>query len=183
VKAEVLNRRLLLTAAVFRTDKTNARVPDPDNTAVNVLEGLTRVEGFELGAVGRITAQWQVFAGYTHLRSEIVETTNAALLGKELFNTPHNAFSLWTTYDVTDRWTVGGGAFFVDAMWGNAANETRVPSHWRFDAMTSYKLKPNVVLQLNVYNITNEYYYSQVYNNWAIPGPGRSAALTLRGRW
>ena len=88
---------------MFRTDKTNARVPDPDNptTAVNVLDGLVRVEGIELGAIGRVTDQWQVFAGYTHLHSEIVKTTVPANLGKQLLNTPNNAFSLWTTYDVT----------------------------------------------------------------------------------
>ena len=103
-----------------------------------------------------------------------------------LFNTPHNAFSLWTTYDVTQKWTVGGGAFFVDAVWGNLdalGNTTRVPSYWRFDLMTSYKITNNIVAQLNIYNLTNEYYFAQVYNNWAVPGAGRSAALTLRGRW
>ncbi len=104
-------------------------------------------------------------------------------VGKELLNTPHNAFSFWTTYDVTQKWTVGGGAFFVDAVWGNVDNTTRVPSYWRFDLMTSYKITNNIVAQLNIYNLTNEYYFAQVYNNWAVPGAGRSAALTLRGRW
>jgi catecholate siderophore receptor len=182
VKVDVLNRRLSLTGAVFRTDKTNARVTDPDLN-VTVLEGLIRVEGIELGAIGRITDQWQVFAGYTYLRSEFLESPNPANIGKEQLNTPQNAFSLWTTYDVTPKWTVGGGAFFVDAVFGNADNTTRVPSYWRFDAMTSYKLTNNIVAQLNIYNITNEYYFAQVYNNWAVPAPSRSAALTLRGRW
>jgi catecholate siderophore receptor len=181
VKADVLDRRLSLTGAVFRTDKTNARIPDPAGGPSQVLGGVVRIEGIELGAIGRITEQWQVFAGYTHLRSEVIEHPD--LVGKEFVNTPENAFSLWTTYDVTQKWTVGGGAFFVDAVWGNAANETRVPSYWRFDAMTSYKITNNIVAQLNIYNITNEYYYAQVYNNWAVPAPGRSAALTLRGRW
>jgi catecholate siderophore receptor len=182
VKVDVLDRRLSLTGAVFRTDKTNARVMDP-NLQVTVLEGLVRVQGVELGAIGRITDQWQVFAGYTYLQSEFLESPNAAQIGRELLNTPHNAFSLWTTYDVTQKWTVGGGAFFVDAVWGNADNTTRVPSYWRFDLMTSYKITNNITAQLNIYNLTNEYYFAQVYNNWAVPGAGRSAALTLRGRW
>jgi catecholate siderophore receptor len=183
VKADVLDRRLSLTGAVFRTDKTNARIPDPAGGPSQVLGGVVRIEGIELGAIGRITEQWQVFAGYTYLRSEIIEHTTASMVGKEFVNTPEHAFSLWTTYDVTKKWTVGGGAFFVDAVWGNAANETRVPSYWRFDAMTSYKITNNIIAQLNIYNITNEYYFAQVYNNWAVPGAGRSAALTLRGRW
>jgi catecholate siderophore receptor len=183
VKVDVLNKRLSLTGAVFRTDKTNPRVQDPDLGNAVVLEGLVRVQGIELGAIGRITDQWQVFAGYTHLNSEFVESPNPALIGRELLNTPHNAFSLWTTYDITQKWTVGAGAFFVDSVFGNADNTTWVPSYWRFDAMTSYKLTNNIVAQLNIYNISNEYYFAQVYNNWAVPGAGRSAALTLRGRW
>ena len=58
-----------------------------------------------------------------------------------------------------------------------------MPSYWRFDAMTSYKITGNITAQLNIYNITNEYYFATVYNNWAVPGAGRSAALTVRGRW
>jgi catecholate siderophore receptor len=105
------------------------------------------------------------------------------MIGKDLLNTPEHAFSLWTTYDVTQKWTVGGGAFYVDSVFGNAANTTAVPEYWRFDAMTSYKITGNILVQLNIYNITNEYYFAQVYNNWAVPGAGRSAALTVRGRW
>ena len=145
------------------------RIRSIPRTESNVLDGLVRVEGIELGAIGRITDQWQVFAGYTHLNSEIVKTTVAANLGKQLLNTPNNAFSLWTTYDVTGQWTVGGGAYFVDEVFGNITNTTQVPSYWRFDAMTSYKITTNITAQLNIYNITNEYYFATVYNNWAVP--------------
>jgi catecholate siderophore receptor len=182
-KVDVLNKRLSLTAAVFRTDKTNARVADPNQNGAVVLEGLVRVQGIELGAIGRVTDQWQVFAGYTHLESEWLETPVANVLGKELLNTPSDAFSIWTTYDVTQLWTVGGGAFYVSEVFGNVTNTTQVPSYWRFDAMTSYKITTNIIMQLNIYNITNEYYFATVYNNWAVPGAGRSAALTVRGRW
>jgi catecholate siderophore receptor len=182
VKVDVLNKRLSLTGAVFRTDKTNARVTDPALN-VMVLEGLVRVQGIELGAVGRVTDQWQVFAGYTYLDSEFLESPDPAQIGKRLLNTPRNAFSLWTTYDVTQKWTVGGGVFFVDEVFANAANDAMVPSYWRLDLMTSYKITNNILAQLNIYNLTNEYYFAQVYNNWAVPGAGRSAALTLIGRW
>ena len=156
---------------------------DPNQNGTVVLEGLVRVQGIELGAIGRVTEQWQVFAGYTHLKSEWLETPVVGMLGKELLNTPSDAFSIWTTYDVTQRWTVGGGAFYVSEVFGNAANTTQVPSYWRFDLMTNYKITTNILVQLNIYNLTNEYYFATVYNNWAVPGAGRSAALTVRGRW
>src|SRR5690606_4232633 len=55
-KWELLDRRLLLTAALFRTEKTNARTQDPDDpNDLLVLEGEQRVQGVELGLAGNIT--------------------------------------------------------------------------------------------------------------------------------
>ena len=46
-KWEVLDRRMTLTAAVFRTETTNARLTLPDNTYA--MAGKKQVDGFELG--------------------------------------------------------------------------------------------------------------------------------------
>lgn len=182
-KADVLNNRLSLAAAIFRTDKTNMRVPNPDNTALNILDGEARVEGFELSAQGRITNEWEIMASYTHLSSKIVSTTTAAQLGKELIQTPNNAFSLWTTYKITEDFTIGGGAYYTDAMWGDTNNTTRIPDWWRFDAMASYRLTPNATLQFNIYNIADRYYYDSAYTNWAVPAAGRTMTLALRTKF
>jgi catecholate siderophore receptor len=179
-KADVLGGRLSLATAVFRTDKTNARVPDPTNTALNILSGVTRVEGFEISAQGKLTDKWEILVNYTHLNSEIVSTTTAAQRGKELVMTPNNAFSLWTTYAVTNNLTVGGGAYYVGSVWGDVNNTTQVPDYWRFDAMASYALTKNLKAQLNINNITDEYYFESAYSNWAVPAAGRSAILSLK---
>ena len=74
-KWDLLNERLLLTAAVFRTDKTNARTPGlTANDPPTVLDGEQRVQGFEIGVTGNITDQWKVFGGYTYLDTEIRKT-------------------------------------------------------------------------------------------------------------
>ena len=74
-KWDLLNERLALTAAIFRTDKTNARTPGlTPNDPPTVLDGEQRVQGFEIGAAGNITERWKVFGGYTYLDSEIRET-------------------------------------------------------------------------------------------------------------
>ena len=184
-KADVLNKRLSLAAAVFRTDKTNMRVQDPVTSTVNILGGVGRVEGFEISAQGRVTDAWEVMASYTHLKSEVVSTTVAAQLGKELSMTPNNAFSLWTTYKITEAFTLGGGAYYVDGMWADASpvNIARIPSWWRFDAMASYKLAPNATLQFNVFNLADKYYYDSAYSNWATPAPGRTMTVSLRTKF
>lgn len=55
-KWDGLDGKLLLTAALFRIDKLNARIPQASGDPTLVLEGKQRVDGFELGATGRITS-------------------------------------------------------------------------------------------------------------------------------
>lgn len=184
VKIDVLNERLSLTGSVFRSEKTNMRVPvDPLSTAVYALDGKARIDGIELGVTGKVTDKWNVLIGYSHLKSEIVETTQLDRLGNEVPNTPPNNFTFWSTYDVTAEWTVGGGAFYQDNAYANDTNTLYVPSYWRFDAMTSYKINSKMTLQLNIYNLTDEYYYAQYYGGHAVPAAGRYASLSLRTRW
>ena len=183
-KWDVLGGRLSLTGSLFRIEKTNMRVPDdPATNTVLVLEGLARVDGIELGVAGKITDRWNVTVGYSYLDSEYVETTNLNQLGRQLPNTPPHNFTFWSTYDVTRDLTVGGGAFYQDKAFANAQNTLYVPSYWRFDAMANYKLHPKMTLQLNVYNLTDEFYYAQYYGGHAVPAAGRYASLSLKTRW
>ena len=188
-KWDVLQDRLSLTAAVFRTEKKNTRVLADSFTYENA--GKSRVDGIELSASGKITDKWQVFAGYSYLKSELVDpglkanrngTINTAALsdkGNEMPNTPKNSFSLWTTYDVTPKLTIGGGAFYVDEVYGDTANTVYVPSYTRYDAMASYKLTKNIDLQLNVQNLTDKTYYDKAYAaHFASQAAGRTALLT-----
>lgn len=180
-KWELFQSKLMLTAAVFRNEKTNARVStSTDSTLSQELIGEQRVDGVELGASGSITEQWHVFGGYTYLDAEIVDDgPTASNDGKRFPNTPRHSFNLWSTYDVTTDITLGGGATYFSRRYGNAANTLYVPSFWRFDAMASYQVAENVGLRLNVLNLTNERYYDKPYTtHFATVAPGRSATLT-----
>lgn len=184
-KADFLNNKLSLTGAIFRIEKTNLRIPIDanDTTSALVLDGLARVDGIELGAAGALTDKWSLFAGYSYLQSQIVKTTNLAELGRALPSTPHNNFTLWSTYAVTPDLTIGGGAIYQDRAWVNTTNTSYVPEFWRFDAMAAYKVTRNSTLQLNVYNIGNEMYYAQYYGGHAVPASGRYASLSYRIRF
>ena len=186
-KWDLFHNRLSLTAAVFRTEKKNTRILVSNNTYETA--GESRVDGLELSASGKITDQWQVFAGYSYLKSELVDPGKNATRsgtvdvgsnkGNQMPNTPEESFSLWTSYDVTPKLTIGGGAFYVDQVYGDAANKVYVPSYTRYDAMASYKLTKNVDLQLNVQNLTDKTYYDKAYaSHFANQAAGRTALLS-----
>jgi catecholate siderophore receptor len=171
---------LSLTAALFRTEKTNARINDPDGATTQVLDGEQTVNGLELTYTGKLTRNWKVFGGYTYMESEVVKTTLAADKGNHMPSTPRNNFTLWSTYDlIPEKLTVGGGATFVDSQFGNVANSVEIPSYWRYDAMASYALTKNVDLQLNVQNLTDKRYFDQVFQtHYAHVAAGRTALLS-----
>ncbi|NIL19993.1 TonB-dependent siderophore receptor [Pseudomonas sp. AN3A02] len=185
-KWDMFHDRLSLTAAVFRTEKKNTRILVDALTYEN--GGESRVDGLELSASGKLTDQWQVFAGYSYLKSELVDpglngrngvVSAGSNKGNQMPNTPKNTFSLWTTYDVTPKLTIGGGAFYVDEVYGDAGNTVYVPSYTRYDAMASYKLTKNVDLQLNVQNLTDKTYYDKAFAaHFANQAAGRTAMLT-----
>ena len=178
-KWEFFQRRLMLTTAIFWTDKYNARTEDPtDPTDVVVLNGEQRVYGVEFTAAGRITDKWQVFGGYTWMHSEITESENAAEIGNELANTPAHSFSLWTTYSLPFGFEIGGGAQYRGDVYSSNANTRQADGYWLFDAMVSYRVNKHLTVQLNGYNLADEEYIGSVGGGHFIPGAGPSAVLS-----
>lgn len=194
-KWDVLNDKLNLTAAIFRTEKTNTRATGDDGTTSNI--GETRVDGIELGVNGNITDKWAVSAGYTYLDSELVDggyenigTTAAPIYisnrsnGNQVQNVAKNSATLWTTYAVTPALTLGAGAVAMDKVYGNATNTKFVPGYVRYDAMARYNVNENVDLQLNVNNLSDERYFTKAYSShYATEAEGRSAVLAVNFKY
>lgn len=183
-KWDFFNSRVLLSGAIFRVEKLNARTPgilpgDPPQ----VLEGKQRVDGLELSLEGSLSRAWRVLAGYTFLDSETVESNNPGEIGKELVNTPRNSFNLWTTYSLPSGLHFGGGARFVDKRWGNTINTRSVDAYWTFDLMASYPLTEHIDLKLNLYNLADKFYFDRIGGGHIVPGPGRSAMVSTSFRF
>jgi catecholate siderophore receptor len=168
---------VLLSGAVFRVEKLNARTPGLPGEPAQVLEGKQRVNGVELSAEGSITKAWRVLAGYTFLDSTTVDSNNPAEIGKELVNTPPNSFNVWTTYSLPSGFNFGGGARFVDRRFANTINTRKVDAYWTFDLMASYPISTHIDLKLNLYNLSNTFYFDRIGGGHIVPGPGRMAML------
>ena len=154
------------------------------STGAASLEGEQVVDGFELGATGRITPEWQVFATYTFMDAEVKASNTTAEEGNSLGNTPDHSASFWTTYQLPWHLEVGAGAQYVGERYNNAgANRRRAPDFWLFDAMLAYEVNENITLRLNVYNLADEDYIERLGGGHFVPGAGRSAVLTANLRY
>jgi catecholate siderophore receptor len=197
-KWNLFENRLSTTAAIFRNERSNYKVPSNDPTIPdNVLDGRSRVDGIALGVSGQITEEWLVFTNYTYLKTKVLQgvsdfclanpattgcfTATTPRAGNPLTQTPNHAFSLWTTYQLPYNLRVGYGATHQGKIYLNngAAPLFTAKSYWVHKAMVGYQVLPSLDLQLNVNNLFDNEYYTRVRNNgWATVGDARSVIFT-----
>jgi catecholate siderophore receptor len=185
-KLDLFNSQAMLTGAVFKLTKTNARVPDPLNSNFNILDGEQQVQGFQLQLVGNVTEDWYLSAAYSYLDSEVVKAqAGAPSIGRPLLNTPENSASLLTEYRILPVFTIGAAATYLDERL--AQNTGAVPlvadGYVTVDAMAKYEFNDHTSLQLNVFNVADEDYADQLHPFRVVPGAGRSALVTLGVRY
>jgi len=186
VKWEFAGGRTLLSSSVFRIEKSNARVPDPTTPGFNDLGGEQRVDGFEVELVGRMTDFWKLRAGYAHLDSEILRTApGGPVLGAPLIMTPEHTGSVWNEFVLPRGFEVGLGAVHVSSRLGQntPAAYLVAPRYTIVDAMAKYSISENMSLQVNVSNLTDEYYFDQLHPFHVIPGAGRTVLASVQLRY
>ena len=176
--------KLSLTGALFNIDKTNAR--SQITTGVYQLDGNVRVNGVELGIAGKLTSQWQIIAGYTHLNPVVVK---ASVLdgsqGKDLANTPRDSATLWSTYNITKEWEAGGGFTAMAKRFASNTNVVTAPGYTRWDATVAYH-QPTYDVRFNLLNLTNKQYIDTLIpsdGGRSVPAAGRTGLLTVAYRF
>lgn len=173
-KWELFDGKLSFDAAVYRIEKTNARVPDPANTGFNVLAGQQRVDGVSLNISGVVTSRLSVSGGYTFLdHSELKTLADGSTEWRPMQNVADNTFSMWMDYGFSDRLAIGGGVRYVDERLAtNSPPIKSVPDYWAVDAMAKFEWSDHLTFKLNLTNLTNEYYLDQLHPWHVVPGPG-----------
>ncbi len=184
VKADVLNKRLGVTLAVFQIEKTNAynwgwadQEPDFEFISWTAQDGgwftyqadLHRSRGIELDINGKITDNLNILATGSIIRAEIVDDV-AFESGNRLANQPREMFSLWANYRFTrfvKNLSLGYGIFYKGNFYADNTNDPGgfVPSNYTMDASAGYAWKQWNV-QLNVSNLTNRVTYLGSFGTW-----------------
>jgi catecholate siderophore receptor len=146
-KWELFDRHMLVTAALFQTEKDNARESQNVTTAAQAaaIPGCAytlvspapescisagaayRIRGIDLGMGGKITDRWSMMAGLVLMQSEVTNSQlkvtpqpllYASNVGLPLANVAHQSFSLLTKYQLNDVWELGGQAVYRSKIYG-----------------------------------------------------------------
>lgn len=177
-KWEFFKKNLMITAALFRTEKTNARVTDPVDATLMILSGEQVAQGVEFSFSGNLTKDWKVYGGYAYVNSEIVSSTTANQIGKQMVQSPEQTANIWTTYTLPFKLEIGTGAQYMDKVYNDAANTLAAEGYWLQSAMVSYPINDHWDVQLNIQNLWDTRYIDRLTGGQAIPGPGRSFVVT-----
>lgn len=196
-KWDLFDAKLALTAAIFRNDRKDYRVNDPDPTNLSgqqSLDGEARVDGVLLGLSGAVLENLFVSANYSYLDSEVLQgvANFSAGLGRDytkgdrLTNVPKHSLSLWTTYNFPIGLQVGYGATYQDELYLTQHSATNIngplvtaADYVTHRAMAGYNFGRKASVQLNITNLFDKEYYTRIRNNgWATPGDGRSFVVS-----
>ena len=190
-KWELLDKRLNVSAALYRTENDKQVTTDPV-TLASIQGGKTRVEGIELAAVGQITNFWQVTAGLQTMKIKQINQQSVSggvtTVTDGVRWSPEFSATLWTSYQWNDL-TVGGGLRHTGEQKRVITNVTTVqntpnlPAFTVVDLMAAYRVSKTVNLQLNVANAADKVYMSSLNNGGSRLFIGAPRSVTLTGRF
>lgn len=192
LKGEFFEGRLNSSLAYFEVHETNRAISDdaynnqtpaPDNYAFKGSKAVTK--GYEAEISGELSPGWQVQGGYTH---KIVRDDD----GKKISTfEPEHQVNLNTTYKLKgdlDKLTVGGGLRWQSKGWYEIYNsplnknqDITQDAYWLVDLMTRYQITKSLSATVNVNNIFDKSYYTNVgFYNSAAYGEPRNVMFSTR---
>jgi outer membrane receptor for ferric coprogen and ferric-rhodotorulic acid len=192
LKGEFFDGRLNSSLAYFEVHEKNRPIDDTDYIP-NSHPGLdyaskgteAKTKGYEAEISGELAPGWQLQAGYTH---KIIRDKQGEKLSTW---EPEDQVNIYTSYKLTgplDKLTLGTGVRWQGTGWkllnnyakGTEENFSQDPL-WIVDAMARYQVTENVSATLNVNNIFDKKYYTNIgFYNSAYYGDPRNVMLSTR---
>ncbi|RDU95135.1 TonB-dependent siderophore receptor [Trinickia dinghuensis] len=176
MKFNLLDDKLAITTAAYRTSFSNYNVADPVHQGFYIPTGGAVSRGFETEITGQPLPGVNVVGSYTY--NDFVQPGGAHVP----VNLPKNSASLWATYNFqTQRlhgFGVGAGLFFASGQYVDSGSAYRIPSQIETDLGVFYRRK-GYGLNLSVKNVFNRKLYYSSTSAALIPmGPERTVMLT-----
>lgn len=148
-KWDLLNDKLNLNGAYFRTNKSNVYETNPVDTTQVLNVGNQRVQGVQIGALGHMASHFDLIVGYAYLNGIVTNSVLNASPFSSLFkpndptfgvypyfispnnfplaNVPRNSGNLWVTHNLPWRFVGGFGGNFVGPRRASSTAMVAVP--------------------------------------------------------
>ncbi len=165
-KGEWYNGQLNATVALFQINQKNRPVYIDDATHKNGgyygTLGEVRSRGVDVEISGKITDDWQLFAGYTFNQSKYLETESSRYLAGTNYSkhTPKHMFRLYTDYNLpfdSKKWSVGAGVMMQSET--DSLYSVKQGGYAIWDANIRYQVSKHIALGIVGKNLTNRKYY------------------------
>lgn len=148
---------LSFTLSYFDSEQVQA-VRDSVTGETSEITGLT-VDGFEMQLKGQVTDKLSITAGYSNMEGE----TSSGGAPREI---PETTFSLWSMYEVNDKFGLGLGITYQDESFiGNNNTSRKLPDYERIDLAAYYNVSEETTITLNVENLTDELYFPHSHSS------------------
>jgi iron complex outermembrane receptor protein len=158
VKAELIDKKLSMTASYYNIDIDNATRTEANFT---VQDGKQRSKGIDIELIGNPVAGLSLVAGYAYNDNRIIKSSNAAIEGNKATTSPENVANFWATYTLQNRLKglgLGFGVNYADKNFFTADNTFYVPSYTIYSGTVFYdQSKWRLGVKLN--NISSKKYW------------------------
>jgi iron complex outermembrane receptor protein len=192
VKANLMDHRLSLTAAIFDIKKENVinTFTCPLGTCSQQL-GAEESKGAELEVNFQPLPNWQIAGGLSDVDAKVTKSNIANQVGARLTNSSRINAHFWSRYDIEEGplagLGVGLGVAYNSRFYGLLPTATStatlpLPGYTTVDLAAYYKIR-DVRLTLKVTNLFDRTYYESAGSSGALailPGQPRSVTLTAR---
>jgi iron complex outermembrane receptor protein len=176
VKSDLFDGRITGTVSAFQIENKNQLVVSNDPLLASAgyftQSAKDTLEGFEFDLHISVIENLQVIASFSKINTQTAS-------GLRVRNIADDTWALFASYKLNQAWTIGGGIRHKGDEPGDAGNVFFFEPVTVGDAFITYRHSKELSLQLNVNNITDEYYAdSSVNRNVIFAGPERRIRLT-----
>src|SRR5471032_517287 len=180
-KQAFLDQRGEWTIAAYHIVKKKLLTPDPLNPTEQIQVGQQSSNGLEASLDLQLPHDWALQANASIVRAQFdtfsqvdANGQTESLDGKLPVDVPRRTANLWLSKGITQDVRAGTGVRYVDARFGDFANENKIPGYTVVDANVSWKALSNTTLWLQLTNLFNREYALSEYNNgtqWILGQP------------
>ena len=185
LKKEWFDGKILSTFAIYRINKENVVMSNPDYTGdsgvVELLNiGEVESNGFETTLVGDLADNWTVTANYAYNDTEVIKGVSGDTIsnsfgdGSRFVNAPRHQAGLWTRYDITDiASSIAFGLNYVSEQ--ISLGDQKVKPFTVFDMSWTSRID-DVLFSVNVNNLFDKEYAVSGFSerNGHFPGSPRT---------